>query len=177
MKHSHEQTQRLNELKKLKQAFEKKLKEHIALKRTFAEKVLDDYQITDFSDLLKDWNQFPDSVEHLYTTLSDLGLLRTLNYIGPSDYFVYKEEKSNLWGLWHVGLSDPFGYSSQHKTHIEQLFGVVKPKDYAHKRAFHTYYPLVLDGIDELDVLYAEIEKIGYKFIHVYEETYESKED
>lgn len=169
MEHNQEQTQRLNELRELKWQLEKKLKKHIELKRTFAEKVLDDYKITDFSDLLKSWNQFPDSVEHLYTTLSDLGLLRTLNYIGPSDFFVYNGEKSNLWGLWYVGLSDPFGYSSQHKTHIEQLFGVVKPKEYVHKRTLHTYYPMVLDGIDELDILYAEIEKIGRKFIHVYE--------
>lgn len=169
MKHSQEQTQRLNELRELKWQFEKKLKKHIELKQTFAEKVLDDYQITDFSNLLKSWDQFPDSIEHLYTTLSDLGLLRTLNYIGPSDFFVYNGEKSMLWGLWYVGLSDPFGYSSTRKSSIEQLFGVVKPKDYNDKRAFHTYYPMVLEGIDELDVLYAEIEKIGYKFIHVYE--------
>lgn len=176
MEHSQEQTQRLNELRELKWQFEKKFKKHIELKRTFAEEVLDEYQITDFSDLLKDWNQFPDSVEDLYTTLSDLGALCTLNWIGPSDYFTYNGEKSKLWGLWYVGLSDPFGYSSTRKSSIEQLFGVVKPKDYTHKRAFHTYYPMVLDGIDELDVLYAQIEEIGYKFIHVYENTNESKE-
>lgn len=176
MEHSQEQTQRLNELRELKWQFEKKLKKHIELKRTFAEKVLDDYQIADFSVLLKDWNQFPDSVEHLYTTLSDLGLLQTLNYTGPSDFFKYNGEKSNLWGLWHVGLSDVVGYSSIGKSSIEQLFGVVKPKDYNDKRAFHPYFPLVLDGIDELDILKNEIEKIGWKFTHVYEKAYETNQ-
>lgn len=45
MEHNHEQTQRLNELRELKWQFEKKIKKHIALKRVFAQKVLDDCEL------------------------------------------------------------------------------------------------------------------------------------
>lgn len=172
-----EQRQRLHELRDLKWKFEKKLTGHIELKRTFAKKLSDNYQIADCSFLLPDWDYFPDSVEYIRNNLETLNNLWGCNYADPDDYFEYNGEKSGLWFCNYKGISNIVEFNMTGKELINQLFGEVELKGYFDENVFVTYLPLILADIHELDKLGKEIERIGRTFLYNYNLNEQTKTD
>lgn len=177
MKIHQEQRQRLNQLRDLKWEFEKKLTEHIELKRTFAEKVFDNYQIADVSHLLSNWDYFPDSIDYMRSNLDTLNNLWGCNYADPDDYFEYKGEKSGLWFRNYRGLSNIVEFNMTGKELIDQLFGEVELKGYFDENVFVTYLPLILTDIHELDKLEKDIERIARTFLYNYNLHEQTKTD